>query len=69
MKTLRLGLSVATIVLLAGGYIASQLAVFGGRQVQYAQQIDQPSIRMLALLLFLAAVVLSFIPNEEESAE
>lgn len=65
MKTVRYALSVLTVLLLAAGYGASQFAFFGGETAAYAQRVDQPPVRMLSLILLLAAVALAFVRDED----
>lgn len=64
MKSLRIGLSVAGCVLLMLGYFASQYAyLVQGDPSSYAARLDQPPIRELAALFFIAALILAFIPD------
>jgi hypothetical protein len=65
MKSLRIGLSVAGCVLLMLGYFASQYAyLVQGDPSGYAAKLDQPPIRELAVLFFVAALILAFIPDQ-----
>lgn len=66
MKLLRLALTVASLGLLALGYAASQFYALTGRAAQYSTLIDVAPVRWLALLLFIGAVVLCFVPEPEE---
>lgn len=66
MKTLRLALTLVSVLLLAAGSVASLASYFGGWVADYYAKIDQPSIVILALVLFLAAIGLSFVPDREE---
>jgi hypothetical protein len=66
MNLARLLVVIGSILLLAGGYLASQLAAINGQAADYAAKIDQPSIRTLAALLLVAAIALSFVPDREE---
>lgn len=67
MKTIRTVLTVATIALLGLGYAASQFAYFQGQEatIAYAQRIDSPPVRLLSLVLLVAAVVLGFVREPE----
>ncbi len=65
MKVLRLALSVVVITGLLVGYLSSQAAFFEKRTAEYAAKVDQPPIAMLALLVLVAAIVLSFVKDQE----
>lgn len=65
MQTVRLICAVSSALLLAGGYFASLVFYFQGRSPQYTQQMDESPIKYVCLVLFAAAVVLSFIPDKE----
>jgi len=65
MKALREGLSIALILFLGGGYLASQLAYHQGRAPEYAAQIDTPPVRWLALVLLGAVVVVGILRKRE----
>jgi FtsH-binding integral membrane protein len=69
MKTVRNALSLIVVILLGGGYAASQAAVLQGRAVEYARQIDQPAVHFLALVLFIGCIVLAFFPEREGESE
>lgn len=69
MKNVRLILSVATLVLLVGGYAASQAAVFNGSTEAYAKKIDSPQIQALALILLVGAVALAFVRDPEANGK
>jgi len=66
MQTLRWGLTVLSFALLVGGYFASQAAYRVGLSSKYAQAIDQPAVKWLALALLVGAIVCAFIPPKEE---
>ena len=67
MKTLRAAVAVTGAILLTLGYIASQIAAIQGQgaAADYAAKVDQPSIRALALVLLVAALILSCLPDRE----
>ena len=67
MRTVRLVLSVGTVLVLLGGYLASQYAALSGDQsaAEYAAKVDVAPIRLLASFLVVAAIVLAFIPERE----
>ncbi len=67
MNSLRTLVASIALVLLGGGYLASQLAASNGNHAAFAFQMDQPSIRILAALVLVGAVVLSFAPDREEN--
>jgi hypothetical protein len=66
MKSLRLLLSVVSLLLLAAGYIGSQIAWFGNQAPEWARKVDTPPIVLLSLLILGLAIVLSLIPEREE---
>ena len=66
MSLLRHSITVVALLALAAGYAASQYAFFTGRAPEYAQAVDRPIIKVLALLLLLAAIAFSFAPDKEE---
>ncbi len=67
MRTARLAVSISLTVLLAGGYAASQFAAIAGDPAVWARQIDVPSVKWLSLVLLLATIVLSFVPDQESA--
>jgi len=66
MSLLRYLLSIVALLALAVGYGASQYAFFTGQAPQYAQAVNHLAVKMFALLLLVAAVVLAFIPENKE---
>lgn len=73
MKSFRLLFAWITVCLLGAGYALSQISYFSGWAPLYAERVDSPSIRMLALLVLGVAVALGFVPDrtlaEESEAE
>lgn len=67
MKLARLIVGVLLAVLLTAGYAASQWMTLQGRAAEWAAKVDQPPIRLLALVLLLAATALAFVPDREAS--
>ena len=65
MKRLRLAVSVIGLILLAGGYFASQFAYWGGATESYIRGLDQSALPLLSLALLVAAIILAFIPDKE----
>lgn len=61
MKTLRTALALVTVGLLTVGYFVSQYAYFNGWAADYAARVDVPPVSRLALVIFLAIVVLGFV--------
>ena len=68
MKTLRLGLSVVSLVLLGVGYAGSQVAALNGWVADWALKVDQPLVVALSLTLLAAAVILSIVREPHEGA-
>ena len=67
MTNLRVFISVAVLVLLAAGYLASQYFYFTGRASAWAQLVDTPAIAALALMIFLGAIAAALVrPKEKE---
>lgn len=66
MKTLRVALAVASILLLGLGYAASQWAALSGTAPEYAKRVDQAPIRYLALFMLVAAVALALLKDKGE---
>lgn len=66
MKTIRLALSAFVMLGLLGGYLASQSAYFGQTAPAYAQKVDQPVVRWVALLVLLLCIVFAFIKDKDD---
>ena len=66
MTKVRLLVAGVTMLLMTVGYLASQYAYLNGNAVAYAAKVDTPPIVLLSLVLFIAALVLFFIPDHEE---
>jgi len=66
MTKVRLLVAGVTTLLLASGYIASQVAYLNGSAPEYAARVDSPPVVMLSLVLFLTMLALFFIPDREE---
>jgi hypothetical protein len=64
LERIRAGIAILSLVLLAVGYAASQIA-YPDRIVAYTEWIDRPAVSRAALVLVLAIVVLAFIPTKE----
>jgi hypothetical protein len=68
MKNLRPILSLVVLVLLVGGYGASQSAVFSGTTEAYAKKVDCPQTQWIALGVLLLSIACAFIrePGADE---
>ncbi len=73
MKPIRSMLTLVALLLLAGGYLMSVVVcVFGNDPagpMEYATKVDAPPIRLLALILFVAAIALSLVKDEQVDTE
>ena len=76
MSLIRIVVFFAATLLLGGGYIASQAAflasthtITANATAEYATRVDAPTVRVLALLILAACVVLSLVPQGEEGAD
>ncbi len=72
MNLVRAAVFASSALLLAGGYLASQAAFLSSLDPQsaqatadYAKSIDTPIIKVVAMAIFVACVVLAFMPQEE----
>ncbi|CAN5586664.1 hypothetical protein BH11ARM2_BH11ARM2_03950 [soil metagenome] len=68
MKTVRKAFSWVALALLGGGYLGAMVMALTGRAAEWAEKMDQPPIRFLALFLLVAAVVCAFVPDREAEA-
>ena len=66
MKQIRLATVLIAIGLMTVGYAASQFAYFNQASYDWARAIDQPSVKDLALILFIAIIALTAAPQAEE---
>lgn len=66
MNRIRLVLASVTVVFLAAGYMASQVAYLNGQPAEYAARVDQTPIIFLSLVLFLAAIALCYWREPED---
>ncbi len=66
MKLAQLALLATGFLLLGGGYLASVLLYGTEQQANYYKQVDQPTVAVLALLLFVGAIVCGLIPQKQE---
>jgi len=65
MKLVRDLLGLMAVILLGAGYLGSQLLYYQGDPARWAHSMDAASIRILAAILLLAAIALSFVPERE----
>ena len=68
MKEIRTALGVCVIGGLACGYAASQVAYLQKAWAAYAQRVDCGPVRILALCALGAAVLCSFVRDDEAEA-
>jgi hypothetical protein len=68
LNLLRLICTSGLALLIVGGYVASQVAVWKGNAESYAKQIDQPSIALLALVLLVAVIACGALFGKEDPA-
>lgn len=59
-------LALGALLLLGGGYVGSQVAAMNGRHAEFAYQMDQFPIRVLAAVLLVGALVLALVPDDLE---
>ncbi|MBS1712850.1 MAG: hypothetical protein JST30_00790 [Armatimonadetes bacterium] len=65
MKALRTAVGLAAALLSAGGYFASQWSYFSGSTARYVAQLDASPVPLVALVVLVTAVALSFVPDQE----
>ena len=65
MRLLRFSITVLSLLALAAGYAASQVAFFAGQAPNYAAAVDQPTVKVVALILLAFAIAASFVPDKE----
>jgi succinate dehydrogenase hydrophobic anchor subunit len=68
MTNLRAAFTSLAVVLLALGWLGAALASMSGEAAAWAEKVDGPQagpIRLLALVVLLGAVALSFVPDRE----
>ena len=64
MNKIRLATSLIAVLLLGGGYFASQYFYFFGDPATYASNLSASSVKYLALGILLVAIVLHVIPDK-----
>jgi hypothetical protein len=64
VNLLRATVFASAVLLLGGGYLASQRAFFSGTTEQYAKAIDSPQVALLALAILITCVVLASMRQE-----
>ncbi|MCH7944455.1 MAG: hypothetical protein IIC73_00335 [Armatimonadetes bacterium] len=76
MKLIRAIVIAAAALLLAGGYVSSQMAFVASRSPEardaakdYAANMDMPAIRIVALLILIACIVLAIVHDPAEGAD
>lgn len=68
MKTIRLVLSVLSVLLLGAGYAGSQVASINGSSADWIRRVDEPPIVTLALFFLIASLVLAAIRDTGETS-
>lgn len=66
MRLLRDGVAMIGTLALALGYLASQRAALLGEAPAHAASVDVPTVRLAALILFVAIVALALIRDKGE---
>ena len=64
MRIWRIGLGISTTILLAAGYLASQIASMNGTAAEYAAKVDQTPINLLAAILLAMLIASGYLPSE-----
>lgn len=64
MKLARWCVIAMSLLLIGGGYLASQSAFFGGTTAEYIKALDTSPVPMLSLVLLIAVVVLAFLKKD-----
>ena len=67
MKLLRTIVFALGILMVVGGYAASQFFWWTGRAENWHRAIDRPEIAMLASVVLIGCFLSSFIPDDKES--
>lgn len=68
MKLFRLCLGIASCLILATGYLASQYMYFVGKSPEYTRLVDQSPLPWLCLAVLAGLVVSAAAPQEEADA-
>lgn len=66
MRTLRVAIMGAAVLLVCGGYVASQWFYWSGRASAYARAIDVPMVQLLASILLLGSIVVWLVHDRSE---
>ncbi|MBS1723515.1 MAG: hypothetical protein JSS66_11240 [Armatimonadetes bacterium] len=69
MRTLRTAVGMIGVLLMAGGYFASQYAYWVGDPAAYSKALDTSAVPYLSLVLLVGAVALAFVPEKVEEAK
>ena len=69
MKRVRLGISLAATLVIVGGYGAGQAMYLLGPEslAEFEAKVNDPRVHLLMLILLVAAIVLGFIPDREDT--
>lgn len=68
MKILRTAIALVGILLVVGGYFASQYAYFFGDVTAYSNALDKSGVPVVALLVLLGMIVLLVMPSEDKAS-
>jgi hypothetical protein len=68
MKTVRLAVAMTLTLVVVGGYAASQFVYVLGpdASMEFEAKVNDPRVHLLMLVIYVAAVLLAFIPDREE---
>ena len=65
MSKVRLVLAAVTLVILTGGFVASQIVYKYGEPSTYSRALDASPVVFLSLGLLVAAIIFAFVPTGE----
>jgi uncharacterized membrane protein YdjX (TVP38/TMEM64 family) len=66
MRLIRTVTALIAFLVVGGGYLASQSSFLSGQSAEYTQRIESSPLPLLSLVLFLAIIILAFLPAKEE---
>lgn len=69
MPLVRTSAFIAALLLLGGGYAASQIAFFAQTPADYAARVDTPAVKGLALVLLAVCIGSAIAPGKEEDSD
>lgn len=68
MTNLRTALAALVVVLLVAGWGGAAFAAMGGTAADWATRVDAAPVRLLALVVLVAAVAFAFVPDRTEES-